>query len=294
MLLARQVSAEGRSRAFAGGAGVPATTLRRARRVAGRRARAERPAPAAAARRAARRARPVRRRRGARQLRAAFAERHARAARDRGRARRGRRAPCASGPGRPTCSASGSRRSSAVAPQPGEDAELAAEESRLGFADTLRAAAEQARSALSADDGAPDALGAVAAARRLLDGRPRPRPPGGRARRPARGAQLRALRPRRRRRVVRLGPGGRPGPAGRGLRAAGRAHRADPEVRRHGRRGAGLVREPRPGGCSSWRTPTGRSSGSAAGARSSAASWPSAARRCPRSAPRPPAGSATR
>ena len=57
-----------------------------------------------------------------------------------------------------------------VAPQPGEDAELAAEESRLGFADTLRVAAEQARAALSADDDAPDALGAVAAARRLLDG----------------------------------------------------------------------------------------------------------------------------
>jgi DNA repair protein RecN (Recombination protein N) len=57
-----------------------------------------------------------------------------------------------------------------VAPAPGEDAELAAEESRLGFADTLRTAAEQARAALSADEGGPDALGAVGAARRLLDG----------------------------------------------------------------------------------------------------------------------------
>jgi DNA repair protein RecN (Recombination protein N) len=58
----------------------------------------------------------------------------------------------------------------AVSPVPGEDIDLAAEESRLGFADTLRTAAEQARAALTSDDGNPDALGAVAAARRLLDG----------------------------------------------------------------------------------------------------------------------------
>ncbi len=57
----------------------------------------------------------------------------------------------------------------AVAPVVGEDVELAAEESRLGFADTLRTAAEQAREALSAEHGGPDALGAVGAARRLLD-----------------------------------------------------------------------------------------------------------------------------
>lgn len=58
----------------------------------------------------------------------------------------------------------------AVEPQPGEDVALAAEEARLGFADTLRGAAEQAREALSSDDDRPDALGAVSAARRLLDG----------------------------------------------------------------------------------------------------------------------------
>ncbi|MFL6159528.1 MAG: DNA repair protein RecN [Marmoricola sp.] len=57
----------------------------------------------------------------------------------------------------------------AVEPQPGEDARLAAEESRLGFADTLRTAAELAREALSAEQDQPDALGAVAAARRALD-----------------------------------------------------------------------------------------------------------------------------
>ena len=61
----------------------------------------------------------------------------------------------------------------AVAPSPGEDAALAAEENRLAFADTLRAAAEGARELLSADSDAldvPDALGGVSSARRLLDG----------------------------------------------------------------------------------------------------------------------------
>ena len=57
----------------------------------------------------------------------------------------------------------------AVDPQPDEQDGLAAEETRLGFADTLRAAAEQARESLSAEEG-PDALGAVSAARALLDG----------------------------------------------------------------------------------------------------------------------------
>jgi len=58
----------------------------------------------------------------------------------------------------------------AVSPTPGEDGSLAAEETRLGFADTLRTAAEQAREALSSDEGSPDALGAASAARRLLEG----------------------------------------------------------------------------------------------------------------------------
>ncbi|MCW2817986.1 MAG: recN [Marmoricola sp.] len=58
----------------------------------------------------------------------------------------------------------------AVDPQPGEEVALAAEETRLGHADTLRTAAEGAREALSADSDSPDALGAVAAARRALEG----------------------------------------------------------------------------------------------------------------------------
>ena len=57
----------------------------------------------------------------------------------------------------------------AVSPAPGEDTELAAEESRLGHADTLRLAAETARSALSGDGDQPDALGAVSGARTALE-----------------------------------------------------------------------------------------------------------------------------
>jgi DNA repair protein RecN (Recombination protein N) len=57
----------------------------------------------------------------------------------------------------------------AADPQPGEDTALAQEEARLGFADTLRAAAELAREALSSDADVPDALGTVAAARRALE-----------------------------------------------------------------------------------------------------------------------------
>lgn len=58
----------------------------------------------------------------------------------------------------------------AVAPEPGEDAALAAEESRLGYSDTLRTAAEQAREALSSEQGDPDALATTSVARALLDG----------------------------------------------------------------------------------------------------------------------------
>lgn len=57
----------------------------------------------------------------------------------------------------------------AVEPQPGEDADLAAEEKRLGYTDELRTAAERAREALSSEQGAPDAMGALAEARSALD-----------------------------------------------------------------------------------------------------------------------------
>ena len=59
----------------------------------------------------------------------------------------------------------------AVSPSSGEDVDLAAEESRLGFADTLRAAAEGARESLSSEDSsATDALSTTSAARTSLDG----------------------------------------------------------------------------------------------------------------------------
>lgn len=57
----------------------------------------------------------------------------------------------------------------AASPLPGEDVALAQEEGRLGFADTLRTAAEEAREALSSDEEADDALGAAARARRALE-----------------------------------------------------------------------------------------------------------------------------
>lgn len=57
----------------------------------------------------------------------------------------------------------------AVAPTPGEDTSMAAEEDRLGFSDALRTAAEGAREALSSDHDAPDALVTTAAARSLLE-----------------------------------------------------------------------------------------------------------------------------
>ena len=56
-----------------------------------------------------------------------------------------------------------------VSPEPGEDDDLGAEESRLGFADTLRSAAEQAREALSSENGGPDALATTSAARGFLE-----------------------------------------------------------------------------------------------------------------------------
>ncbi|HXH77757.1 DNA repair protein RecN [Nocardioides sp.] len=58
----------------------------------------------------------------------------------------------------------------AVSPESGEDVALAAEEGRLGFADTLRTAAEQAREALSSEEGRADALTTTSTARTLLDG----------------------------------------------------------------------------------------------------------------------------
>ncbi len=75
----------------------------------------------------------------------------------------------ATGPGRPTSCGSGSPRSRRSAPSRARTTTLAGEESRLGFADTLRTAAEQAREALSSDGEQPDALATTSAARTLLE-----------------------------------------------------------------------------------------------------------------------------
>lgn len=56
-----------------------------------------------------------------------------------------------------------------VAPEPGEDLALAAQEARLAFADSLRRAAEQTREALSSDQGEHDALSTTAVARNLME-----------------------------------------------------------------------------------------------------------------------------
>jgi DNA repair protein RecN (Recombination protein N) len=58
----------------------------------------------------------------------------------------------------------------AAQPQPGEDEELRAEESRLGHADALRTAAESAHAALTGADEGVDVVTLVSAARRALEG----------------------------------------------------------------------------------------------------------------------------
>ena len=138
-------------------------------RPAGRGARPVRPAPAAPSRRPARRARQLRRRQGASGCASGSAQGYAAL-----RATEAELADVVESARERAREADllrfGLGEVEAVDPQPGEDAALAAEESRLGFADTLRTAAEQARECLSAEDGGPDALGAVSAARKLLDG----------------------------------------------------------------------------------------------------------------------------
>ncbi|MEP7091564.1 MAG: DNA repair protein RecN [Nocardioidaceae bacterium] len=167
LLLARQISAEGRSRAFAGGASVPVATLSSLAdplvAVHGQSDQHRLLQPAAqrdsldsfaGTEVLALRARFAQ---GHAALRATESELADVVASSRERAREA------------DLLRLGLAEVEAVDPQPGEDLALSAEEGRLGFADTLRTAAEQARESLSADEG-QDALGAVAAARRLLEG----------------------------------------------------------------------------------------------------------------------------
>ncbi|WP_433674339.1 DNA repair protein RecN [Microbacterium gorillae] len=56
-----------------------------------------------------------------------------------------------------------------IAPEPGEDTELAAKSERLSNAEELRVAASSAREALSSEEDAPDVSGLIADARRALE-----------------------------------------------------------------------------------------------------------------------------
>jgi DNA repair protein RecN (Recombination protein N) len=167
LVLARQISAEGRSRAFAGGAAVPVSTLsslsdalvavhgqsdqhRLLQPTAQRHALDAFAGPKVLA------------------LRARFGQGHAAL-----RATEQELADVVSSARARAREADllrlGLEEVESVDPRSGEDVALSAEEGRLGFADTLRNAAEQARELLSAEEG-PDALSTVSAARRLLDG----------------------------------------------------------------------------------------------------------------------------
>jgi DNA repair protein RecN (Recombination protein N) len=171
LLLGRQVTAEGRSRAFVGGAAVPVSALgtladqlvavhgqsdqhRLLRPEAQRRALDEFAGDAVSRPLADYAARFVR-------LKEVEAELHEVRSNARERAREA------------DLLRLGLEEVEKVAPQPGEDVTLAAEEARLGHVDTLRTAAETAREALSAetvgDPGAGDAMSAVARARHALD-----------------------------------------------------------------------------------------------------------------------------
>ncbi len=168
LMLARQVSAEGRSRAYAGGAGVPAGVLSDiADRVVAVHGQSDQHQLLSAGaqrdaldRYAGTEALELRGRFAAAyaELRAVRAEREDLLARARERAREA------------DLLRFGLDEIEKVAPVPGEDVALAEEEGRLGFADTLRTAAEQAREMLSSEQGGPDGLSTVGAARRLLDG----------------------------------------------------------------------------------------------------------------------------
>ena len=127
----------------------------------------------------------------------------------------------------------------AVTPEPGEDTRLAAEATRLQSADDLRLVAEQALVAVAgAEDEAGGALSDVTAARKAVERWLSTRcwrtgAPVGRGR-------LRPGRDRRRPGRIPQRPRGRAGPAGADRRAPVPAVRAHSQVRQQCRRGAGL------------------------------------------------------
>ena len=168
VVLARQISAEGRSRAFAGGATVPVSALSRLSdtlvAVHGQSDQHRLLQPAAQREALDRFAGP-----GVLEVRAEYAAVH-RELLDTEEELSAIRASARERAREADLLRFGLTEVEQVAPESGEDLSLAAEEERLGYADTLRSAAGQAQELLSSDEGTADALSAVAAARRLLDG----------------------------------------------------------------------------------------------------------------------------
>jgi DNA repair protein RecN (Recombination protein N) len=168
LVLARQISTEGRSRAFAGGAVVPVSALSRLSdslvAVHGQSDQHRLLHPAAQREALDRFAGPA-----VLEARAAYAAVH-RELLDTEEELSAIRASARERAREADLLRFGLTEVEQLAPEAGEDLALAAEEERLGYADTLRSAAGQAQELLSAEDGTGDALSAVAAARRLLDG----------------------------------------------------------------------------------------------------------------------------
>ena len=128
-------------------------------------------------------------------------------------------------------------------PVAGEDVELRAEEERLANADGLHTAASAAHDALLGDPSSgsydlPDASSLLATATQALEAVAGARSGTGRAGWPAVRGGLPDFRHRRGTRLLRGVGGSGPEPAGRGAAAARRPDPADPQLRRrcHGRR----------------------------------------------------------
>lgn len=167
LLVARQISAQGRSRAYVGGAAVPVGTLAGliAPRVAvhGQSDQHRLLQPEAQ-----RHALDAFAGEQVSTLRAAYAEAYS-AHRERARELAETLATLRERAREADVLRFGLEEIAAVEPVPGEDRQLASEEARLGNADTLRGAAETARQALSSDGDRPDVLGLTATARQQLD-----------------------------------------------------------------------------------------------------------------------------
>ena len=208
VVLARNVSAEGRSRAFVGGASVPVSALAgMAEPLVAVHGQSDQHRLLQAAR-PARRAGPVRRRghrRAARDLhRPVPAPRRHRAGARRGRGHRPRPRPR----GRPAAVRARRDRGGLPGARRGRHAGGRGVAARVRRHVARRRRAGP-RGAVQRAGRSPDALATTAAARTPARRRPRPRPGGRRAGRPAGGDHLPAVRRRGRRRVVRL-PAWRP------------------------------------------------------------------------------------